>query len=246
MRRGAVPLAALLSRLLGTIAVAGGIVLVAAANLLWTPVSQGFSKFADGLSAAHDAVESVSSGVGSSSTVVSSVRQSIETTSQVVSETRNVLSQAGSVTEELREMSLLAIEDLETLGSGLSALVGHNNFYDMAERMASVYETSGQGMLELEQLTGTLGELEEYLLNVAVAVEALENDLFSTEAAFGDASLHLERAAGTADSAVSSRMILYAVDALGILLILTGFYLILLGGIISRIPGERTAPPPAT
>jgi hypothetical protein len=243
MKRGTGPLAAVLSRFLGGIAVLAGIALITLANILWSPIAQGFSRFADGLYAAHDAVEAISSGVSSSSTMVSRIRLSILTTSQVVTDTRNVLSEVGYVTEELREMSLLAIEDLESLGAGLSALIGHNNFYDIAERLGVIYERSGDGMIELEQLTGTLEELEDYLVDVALAVESLETDLFSTEAAFGEANIHLERAAGAAESAVSSRAILYAVDATGILIILAGVYLIILGRIIGRLPGELPVSP---
>ncbi len=237
------PFAVILSRILGGIAVLVGIALIAAANILWSPISQGFSRFADGLSTAHDAVDAISSGVGSSSTIVSRVRLSIITTSQVVTDTRNVLSEVGYVTEELREMSLLAIEDLESLGTGLGSLIGHNNFYDIAERLSMIYELSGDGMIELEQLTGTLEQLEDYLVDVAGAVESLETDLFSTEAAFGEANVHLERAARAAGTVVSSRAILYAADATGLLIILVGVYLIILGRVIGKIPGGQPVSP---
>ena len=172
MKTGWQPIAVILSRILGLITVSGGIMLIVSANILWGPISQGVSKFSEGLSTAHDAIEAVSNGVGSSSAIVSGVRISIVTTSQVVSETRSVLLEAGSITDELREMSLLSIEDLQTLGAGLSAVIGHNNFNEMADRMAIVYEISGQGMRELEPLVGTLELLESYLLEVADAIDA--------------------------------------------------------------------------
>jgi hypothetical protein len=234
MKTGWQSLAVVLSRTLGLITASCGIMLIVFANILWGPIAQGVSKFSEGLSTAHDAIEAVSNGVGSSSAIVSGVRISIVTTSQVVSETRSVLLEAGSVTDELREMSLLSIEDLETLGAGLSAVIGHNNFNEMADRMAIVYEISGQGMLELEQLAGTLELLESYLLEVADAIETLETDLFSAEAAFGEANQHLTSAVRSADSAVASRMILYIIDGLGIIVILAGLYLLVLGQVIRK------------
>jgi hypothetical protein len=75
-------------------------------------------------------------------------------------------------------------------------------------------------------------------------VETLESDLFSAEAAFGDANSHLERAAAAAESAVSSRAILYAADVTGLVTVLAGLYLIILGGVISRIPRPEPPSPP--
>ena len=234
MKTGWHPLAVVLSRILGLITTSGGITLIVLANILWGPISQGVSKFSEGLSTAHDAIEAVSNGVGSSSAIVSGVRISIVTTSQVVNETRRVLLEAGSVTDELREMSLLAIEDLETLGAGLSAIIGHNNFNETADRMAIVYEVSGQGMLELEQLAVTLELLEGYLLEVADAIETLETDLFSAEAAFGEANQHLSSPFRSADSAVTSKIILFVIDGLGVIVILAGLYLLVLGQVVRK------------
>jgi hypothetical protein len=244
-KTGSEGLAALLSRFLGGVALLAGLGIIVGANMLWGPVSTGFSKFSDGLSAAHDAVDAISSGVGSSSTIVSRVRESIITTSQVVTDTGNLLSEVGYVTDELRDMSLLAIEDLEKLGTGLSALVGQNNFYEMSERLAMIYGISGDGMVQLEQLIATLETLEGNLIEVAAAVETLESDLFSTEAAFGEANTHLARAARAAEAAVSSKAVLYAADAVGLVVILTGFYLMILGGVIRRMslsPGPPRPP----
>ena len=64
---GSTSLAVALSRFLGGVAALMGLGIIIGANMLWGPISSGFGRFSDGLTAAHDAVDAISSGVGSSS-----------------------------------------------------------------------------------------------------------------------------------------------------------------------------------
>lgn len=223
-----------ISLFLGILATVGGLAMLVFVVLNRQTVRDGTEAIASGVGSARAAVSAISEGVGSSSDLVSSVRTSLQSTAKVMDGTEQTLAQTGTTIRRLRDLAGAASDDLGRLQGRLGPLAGRESFESTIGMLARTEETSSTLLVQLDSLRQSLQLLKTDVMGVATSVGALETDLFSTEAAFGDACEHLQSAESAAESAVRYDLILLLGVALGAVITLAGLDLLLLGRAMSK------------
>ncbi|MBD3369385.1 hypothetical protein GF402_03365 [Candidatus Fermentibacteria bacterium] len=223
-----------ISLFLGILATVGGIAILLFLVINRQSVRSGTRSIASGISSARSAITAISEGVGSSSDLVSSVRTSLQSTAKVIDGTERTLAQTGATMRRLRELAGTASEDLGRLQGRLGPLAGRESFESTIEMLRRTEETSGVLLFQLDSLRQSLQLLKTDVTGVAASVGTLEADLFSTEAAFGDACEHLRSAESAANSAVRYDVLFLLGIVLGAVVTLAGLDLLLLGRAMSK------------
>ena len=224
-----------LSWILGVIAVAAGIAIITVALTAWTPVRSGLISISEGIHSANSAVELIGKDFGTSSSLVAEVSNSIRETKCIVHETWITVNSISQTTEEIRGLVLTVGESLENLPTAITSIIGSNYFSEAISSLNNTYYSSGEMISQMEHLSATLEPMEPILDEVADGVDSLAGDLFSTEEAFGEATRHLEKAAGAIENAAGSSLLPLIVAGTGLIPLLVGFYMIIQGIALRRL-----------
>lgn len=224
-----------LSWILGVIAVVFGMAMIIMAFTAWGPVRNGLVSMSEGLRSANSAVGLIGKDFGSSSSLFSRVSGSIRGTRDVVHETRITVNSIRETTEEIRGLVLTVSESLENLPSTITSLIGRSYFSETVTSLNRTFYASGEMIAEMEHLSATLEPMEPVLESVADGVDSLAGDLFDTEEAFGEATAHLEKAAGALERASRSSVLPMIVAGTGLIPLLVGFYLMIQGVALGKL-----------
>jgi hypothetical protein len=221
---------------LGLIALAAG----AAAVLLAFSYRDGLSGAAetvsDGLGSARSAVEAISSGASSSSDLVTRVHVSLQSSGEVLCETGITLGSTRELVDRLGVLSSSAATELAELNRRASMLaLGRDPLGGTVSNLEQAGGTAALLANRMDTLRVGVTALQEDLMEVAAAVESLQTDMFSAEAAFGEAEDHLERAAESAGRLSGSDGLFWALVAVSGLVLLTGLHLVLLSVALAQI-----------
>jgi len=144
----------------------------------------------------------------------------------------------NSITEtiqEIRSVVLAVSESLDNLPPSIMSMIGRNYFSETLSSLNSTFYNSGEMIAQMDHLSATLEPMEEVLDEVAAGVDTLAGDLFDTEAAFGEATEHLDRAASAIRTAAGSSVLQIAIAATGLIPILVGIYLIIQAVALGRL-----------
>ncbi|MCK4806034.1 MAG: hypothetical protein KAT09_00235 [Candidatus Aegiribacteria sp.] len=229
----------LLSWILGVIAIVSGAAIIIIAFTAWGPVRGSLVSISEGLHSANAAVELIGKDFGTSSSLVSEVSNSIRSTKEIVHETWITVNSISQTTQEMRRLVLTVGESLENLPPTITSMIGRNYFSEAISSLNNTYYSSGEMISQMEHLSVTLQPLEPILEDVADGVDSLAGDLFSTEEAFNDATMHLSRAAGAIENAANSSILPLIVAGTGLIPLLVGFYLIIQGIALGRLYSAR-------
>lgn len=224
-----------LSWILGGISAMVGLAMIVAAFTAWGPIRESMTTISKGLHDAKAAVDLMGADFGSSSSLVSKVSASIRSTSYVVQETGTTLESIMETTGEIRNFTNEVRLSLENLPRGITSLMGGDHFSDVTVSLSRIHVTSGEALLQMEHLHATLLPVETLLLEVAEGVDSLAGDLFSTEAAFSEASVHLNSAAEAIEGAAGSSFLPLMVAFAGLIPLLVGVYLVIQGLALRRL-----------
>jgi hypothetical protein len=224
-----------MSWVLGGFSILIGIGIGIMAFTAWEPFSESLSSVSRGLRDAESAIDLMGSDVGSSSSLAAKVSSSIRSTSSVVHETSTALDNIVETTGEISDLTNEVRLSIESLPMSIRSLMGQDHFSDVTVSLGRTYTASGEALVQMKHLQETLGPVEELLVEVADGVDSLSQDLFSTEAAFSDASGHLESAATAIEGAAGSSILPLIVALTGLIPLIVGVYLIIQGQALRRI-----------
>jgi len=230
-----------LSWILGGISALVGIVTTILALTAWGPIRESLSRVSEGLREAESAIDLMGSDFGSSSSLVTQIASSIRSTSSVIHETSTVLGEIMETTTELRDFTNEVRMGIENLPGTIRSLMGPDQMSGVTVSLARTHAASGEALLRMEHLAEALTPVEVLLIQVADGVDSLSGDLFSTEAAFGEASGNLEGAADAIDQAAGSSFLPVVAVLASMIPLLVGVYLVIQGMALRRLYLE--APP---
>ena len=214
--------------ILGAGALLVGAALVVLAFSYRGGLEEAMSTVSNGLESARSAVASISMGASSSTSLVTQVRESLEASGEVLDETGSALESTGGSVSRLQTLSSTAAGELTTASERAAVVLGRNSLSGTISQLQQSSQTSRQLAARLDTLRQSVIYLRDEIFLVAQAVESLQNDMFSTEAAFGEAEGHLDRAASAAEKLSGSGALFWALVALGCVVFLTGVHLVLL------------------
>ena len=215
--------------------------IIIAAFTALKPVTLGLKSISEGLRSANSAVELIGKDFGSSSSLFGEVSSSIRNTREVVRETRITVEEIRQTTQKIRALVLSVNDALENLPSTIMSMIGSNYFSETISNLSNTYYTSGEVISQMEHLSATLEPMETALGSVADGVDSLSHDLFTTEEAFREANIHLERTAAAIENAAGSSFLQLALAGVGFIPLLVGLYLIIQGVAMKRIYASRRA-----
>ncbi len=230
------------SWILGVIAIVTGTAIIIIAFTAWGPVRGSLVSISEGLHSANAAVELIGKDFGTSSSLVSDVSNSIRSMKEIVQDTWITVNSISQTTEDIRRLVLTVGESLENLPPTITSMIGRNYFSEAISSLNNTYYSSGEMISQMEHLSVTLQPLEPILEEVADGVDSLAGDLFSTEEAFSEATLHLERAAEAIENAADSSILPLIVAGMGLIPLLVGIYLIIQGIALGRLYSARAEP----
>ncbi len=213
---------------LGLLALVAGAVVVLLAMAYRGSLEGAADTVSDGLESARSAVEAVSSGASSSTDLVSRVRESLEAGGELLAETGNALESTRSSVDRLGSLSSTAASELAGINERAAVVLGRNSLGGTIDQLQQSGQVSGRLVQRLDTLRTSILYLRDDVMEVAAAVESLQADMFSTEAAFGEAEDHLARAAGASRRLSGSGALFWLMAGVGCAVFLAGAHLVLL------------------
>lgn len=224
---------------LGLLAMAAGAVIVLFSIAHRGSLQEALETVHAGLENARSAVEAVSSGASSSTDLVSRVRESLEAGGDVLSETADALQRTRGSVDRLRSLSATAADELAGINERATIALGRNSLGGTIVQLQQSGEASRSLSRRLDTLRVSILYLREDVVEVASAVESLQADMFSTEAAFGRAEEHLSGAAEATRDLSGSGALFWMLAGLGCVIFLAGLHLVLLSSSLAD-NGNRT------
>lgn len=231
--------ARLMGLVLGGLALAAGAVIVLVALSYRGSLDDAMNTVSGGLESARSAVEAVSSGASSSTDLVSRVRESLEASGGVLQETGDALESTRTSVERLGSLTSAAASELAGINERAAVVLGRNSLGATIAQLQQSSQTSQRLSGRLDTLRTSILLLRQDVLDVAMAVEGLETDMFSTEAAFGKAEEHLASAAGATRRLSGSRALFWVLAGLGCIVFLAGVHLVLLSAALAGVREAR-------
>lgn len=220
--------ASVMGMVLGLIALVAGAAVVLLAFAYRGSLSNASETVSDGLESARSAVDAISSGASSSSDLVTRVHVSLQSSGQVLCETGITLGRTRELVGRLGVLSSSAATELAALNQRASILaLGQDPLGGTLTNLERAGGTAALLADRMDTLRTGVTALQEDLMEVAAAVESLQVDMFSAEAAFGEAEGHLGSAAGAARRLTGSGGLFWGLVALGCLVFLIGVHLVL-------------------
>jgi uncharacterized phage infection (PIP) family protein YhgE len=213
---------------LGLIALAAGAVLIVLAFASRGGIDRALDTLAGGLENARSAVSALSSGASSSTDLVTEVRSSLEASGEVLQETGTALQSTRSTVQQLESLSATAADELQQVSRSAAMVIGRDGLGATIGQLRQSSSTSQELAQRLDTLRTSILYLRDEVVQVATAVEVLEEDMFSTEAAFGEAETHLRSASEATERLAGSGVAFWVVFGLGCLVLLTGLHSVLL------------------
>lgn len=215
-----------------------GVVFIAGAPLVLSPLNSMMDSSARGLRSSGEAINSVTQGVSSSSGMISDVRTSLETSSEALCSTGEVVQQTVEILEETRLILPAMANDMASMPPMVRNLMPNNHFDEVAERTETVSQKLGLLNSRLENLSLDILETSGAIEQVAVSVEKLQEDLLSAEGSFSEAADKMESTACFVENGSFSSMVAVLSAGVGILLFLSGLYHFTSALAISRLRKE--------
>jgi hypothetical protein len=218
-----------------------GVALLVGGPLLTGEFNSVLSDSSSGLRTASCAIKRVTTGVNKSVGMVEEVRLSLVNTSEVVTGTASVVEQTVGILEHMGIILPSIAGDMASMPVMVRNMVPNNHFDEVAERTQTVAVELDSLNARLEILSGGIERAGAGISLVAASVEALEDDLLSSEGSFSDAAAKIDETADAIDSGSFISGFLFSVAGLGLLMFLLGFYQISSGMIIRRLLEERAS-----
>ncbi|MFO7950243.1 MAG: hypothetical protein R6U36_07725 [Candidatus Fermentibacteraceae bacterium] len=227
--------ARLMGLVLGVLALTAGAVIVLVALSYRGSLDDSMDTVYGGLESARSAVEAVSSGASSSTDLVSRVRESLEASGEVLQETGDALGGTRTSVDRLGSLTSSAASELAAISERAAVVLGRNSLGATIGQLQQSSQTSQMLSARLDTLRVSILHLRQDVLEVALAVEGLETDMFSTEAAFGKAEEHLAGAAEAAERLSGSGALFWVLAGLGCIVFLAGVHLVLLSAVLAGV-----------
>ncbi len=215
-----------ISWVLGCVSLLFGTMLVVTAVTAWGPVRSSMLTASEGIRSAESAISLIGADFGTSSSLVSQVSNSIRSTADVIHETWGTMRKVQETGEDIRSLVFAVRTSIEELPLTVSSMLGRDHFTEVLNELTSTYYTTGEVLVDVQVLTSTLPPVESLLVIVADGVDSLAADLFTTEEAFSEATLHLINAAEAVESTAGSPAIPLMVGGFGLIPILVGVHLL--------------------
>ncbi len=212
-----------------------GVVVAIGGSMITASLDSVLQESSKGLRTASEAIRTATEGVSNSSGMVEEVRVSLETTSEVISSTGVVIQQTVAILEEMRIILPALANDMASMPPMVRNMMPANHFDEIAERTETVSVELGFLNSQLEDLAVDVNLIGESIGQVAISVEAMEDDLLSAEGSFSDAAEKMEQVAGSLENGSYSGAIVLITIGLGILLFLAGLYQISMGMMIRKL-----------
>ncbi len=225
----------------GTVFMLLGLLLAIGGPMITTSLDSILQESSTGLRTAGSAIRTATDGVSSSNGMIEEVRTSLENTAEVVSATGGVIEQTVSILEGMRVVLPALANDMASMPQMLRNLMPANHFDEVAERTENISSELGLLNSELEDLSVDVLLAGESIGDVAVSVEALEDDLLSAEGSFSAAAEKMESVAASIEDGHYSGIVIVFSAGLGILLFLAGLYQIATGLMIRKLVKGQVA-----
>jgi len=230
--------ARLMGLVLGVLALVAGAAIVLAALSYRGSLDDAMDTVSGGLESARSAVEAVSSGASASTDLVSRVRESLEASGGVLQETGDALEGTRTSVDRLASLTSSAASELASIDERATVVLGRNSLGATIGQLQQSSQTSQMLSGRLDTLRVSILSLRQDVLEVAQAVEGLQTDMFSTEAAFGKAEEHLASASEATRRLSGSGALFWVLAGLGCIVFLAGAHLVLLS---AALAGAREA-----
>lgn len=218
-----------------------GMVFIVGGSLLTGTIDSVLQEASAGLRTASYAIRTATEGVASSTGMVEEVRLSLESSSEVVASTGDVIRQTVSILEEMRIILPALAGDMASMPPLVLNMMPANHFNEVAERAETVSEELGFLNSQLEALAVDVILTGESIGEVAVSVEAMEDDLLSAEGSFSEAAEKMELIAVSLENGSCAGIIVVSSAGLGVLMLLAGLYQISAGIMIRKIVKGQVA-----
>ncbi len=212
-----------------------GMVFLIGGSLITGTVDSILLESSAGLRTASEAIRTATDGVASSTGMVEDVRLSLESSSEVVASTGGVIRQTVSILEQMRIILPALANDMASMPLPVRNLMPANHFDEVAERTETVAEELGFLNSQLEALAVDVILTGESIGEVAVSVEAMEDDLLSAEGSFSDAAEKMETIAISIEDGSFAGIIAIFLAGFGVLMLLAGLYQISAGIMIRKL-----------
>jgi hypothetical protein len=212
-----------------------GIVLSIGGSLITATLDTALQESSRGLRAAGDAINTATDGVAGSRGMVEEVRRSLENTSCIVTGTGDVIQHTVSILEEMRFILPVLANDMASMPPMVRNMMPSNHFDEVAERTETVSAEIGFLNSRLEDLSEDVTVAGESIGDVALSVEAMEDDLLSAEGSFSDAAGKMEEIAASLEGESYATFVAMFTVGFGVLMFLAGVYQISSGLIIRKL-----------
>jgi len=229
----------MLGYLIGGVLILLGLALVVGGPLLASSLTKGVEESASGLRVVSGAIRTATGGVSSSSGIIEEVRISLETTSAITSSTAQVIESTIVVLDNIKIIMPLLASDMSSMPPMVRNLMPNNNFDEVAVRTEEVSDDLGYLNTRLATLSLEVSNTGESIDDLADAVQGIEENLLSAEGSFGNAADNMEQIAESLENSSFSGVVISVLIGVGLLLFLSGLYLILTRGIIYKLAKER-------
>ncbi len=212
-----------------------GVVFAIGGPMLITSLDSMLQESTRGLRTASGAIRAATEGVSNSAGMIEEARLSLESTSEVVSVTGVVIRQTVSILEEMRIILPALADDIASVPPMVKSMMPTNHFEEVAQRTETVSTELGFLNTQLEELAGDVTLVGGSISEVAVSVEAMEEDLLSAEGSFSAAAEKIELVAISLEDGSYAGIVIVLSMGLGILLFLAGLYQISTGMMIRKL-----------
>ncbi len=219
----------------GTVFVLLGIIFSIGGPLVNSRLDSTLQELSHGLRTAGNAISTSTAGVSGSTGMIEEVRVSLENTSSIVISTGDVILQTVAILEELKVILPALANDMASMPPMVRNMMPANHFDEVAERTETVSTELGFLNTQLENLSGDVSFAGESIGEVAVSVEAMEQDFLSAEGSFGDAAGKMNEVASSLESGTFTDVVSLSMVGLGILMFLAGLYQIFTGIMIRKL-----------
>ncbi len=228
-----------LGYLIGGILILLGLALVVGGPLVASSLTTGIEESASGFRVASGAIRTATGGVSSSSGIVEEVRISLETTSAITSSTAQVIESTIVVLDNIKIIMPLLASDMSSMPPMVRNFMPNNNFDEVAVRTEEVSDDLGYLNTRLATLSLEVSSTGESINDLADAVQDIEENLLSAEGSFGNAADNMEQIAESLDNSSLPGVVIFILIGVGLLLFLSGLYLILTSVMIHKLVKER-------
>ncbi len=229
----------MLGYLIGGVLILLGLALMVGGPLVASFLTKGVEESASGLRVASGAIRTATGGVSSSSGIIEEVRISLESTSEITTSTAQVIESTIVVLDDIKIIMPLLASDMSSMPLMVRNLMPNNKFDEVAARTEEVSDDLGYLNTRLARLSLEVSSTGESINNLADAVLGIEENLLSAEGSFGNAADNMEQIAESLEKSSFSDVVISILIGVGLLLFLSGLYLILTREIIYKLAKER-------